>query len=281
MMVLAAAAMPMVWSRPTKLNDGDNPLTTILTGGAPNEIYSDFENRFQLKIHTAYAQTEAPVAIMAPRVGTQHRKATPGVGVPMALPKLKVKNKIKIIDDQGKEVPRGQTGQIIIKNSAVMLGYYKDPVQTAHTKIKGWIHTGDIGFQDESGYFFFLGRKKDVLRHRGELISPAQIESVINGHPMVIESAVIGVPSGLGVSEEDIMAFVKKKHSAILTQQEIVSWCASRLPDFKMPRYIEFRHTFSKTSLGKIQKNLLKLEVKNIEGCYDRLKEESNRKEDL
>jgi len=273
-MVLVAPAMPMMWSRPPQPDDGDNPVRTIMAGGVPGEYYYDFEKRFQVKITTAYSLTEATLAIMAPREGTQSRKPTPAVGVPMEHPDPSIRNEIKIINEAGEEVPRGKQGQIIVRNPAVMLSYFKDPEKTAETKRNGWIYTGDIGYQDEDGYFFFAGRSKEVLRRRGELISPAEIESVINTHPKVEDSAVIGIPSGLGTAEEEIKAYIILKPGESAAPQELIEWCRQSLAEFKIPRYLEFRPDFPRTPLGKIQKNLLKAEKEDLtEGCYDREKE--------
>lgn len=270
-LVLAAAATPMVWSRPPQENDGDNPVRMIQTGYVPSDYYHDFENRFQMKVQTAYSLTEATTAIMAPREGTRPRKKTPGVGVVMEHPDLSFHNEVKIVSETGTEVPRGKHGQIIVKNPAVMIGYFKNPEKTAEAKRDGWIYTGDVGYQDEDGYFFFVGRSKDILRRRGEQISPAQIESVINAHPKVEDSAVIGVPSALGPGEEEVKAYVIKRPGESVIPQEIIAWCSQSLADFKVPRYIEFRSEFPRTAIGKIQKSVLKAEKEDLtEGCYDR-----------
>jgi crotonobetaine/carnitine-CoA ligase len=274
-MVLVQAVTPWVWNRPRKEDDGDNPVTTMIAGNVPTEIYHDFEQRFRLRIQTIYSLTEAPFAIMGPREGKQPRKPG-GIGVPMEHPNPLIMNEVKIVDDTGAEVLRGQQGEIIIRNPATMIGYFKDPEKTAEAKKDGWIYTGDIGYQDEDGYFFFIGRKKEVIRRRGELISPTEIEAVINSHPSVQESAVIGVPSGLGSGEEELKACISLKPGETTTPQEIISWCSEKLADFKIPRFIEIRDNFPKSAIGRIQKNLLKTEKQNlVEGCYDRLKMES------
>jgi len=258
-MVLVQAVMPWVWNRPRKEDDGENPVQTVVAGNIPAEIYRDFEERFQVKIQTIYSLTEAPFAVMGPREGTQPRKPG-GIGVPMEHPDPSIKNEVKIIDDMGEEVPYGQQGEIIIRNPATMIGYFKDPEKTAETKRGGWIHTGDIGYQDEEGYFFFVGRKKEVIRRRGELISPTEIESVINSHPGVEESAVIGVPSGLGSGEEEVKAYVRLKPGEAVTAEDIISWCTNKLAEFKVPRFIEFRDDFPRSAIGRIQKNILREE---------------------
>jgi acyl-CoA synthetase (AMP-forming)/AMP-acid ligase II len=245
-----------------------------VAGNVPTEIYHDFEKRFQLRIQTIYSLTEAVFGIMGPREGTRPGKPG-GIGVPMEHPHPSIKNEIKIVDEGGREVPREIQGEIIIRNPGTMIGYFKDPERTAEAKRDGWVYSGDIGYQDEEGYFFFVGRKKEVIRRRGELISPTEIESVINRHPCVQESAAIGVVSELGVGEEEVKVYVRLKSNETATPQEILTWCKGRLAEFKIPRYLEFRVDFPRSAIGRIQKNILKKEENHRgEDCYDRLKEE-------
>lgn len=273
-LVLVQAVTPWVWNRPRREDDGDNPVKTLVAGNVPTEIYRDFEDRFQLKIQTIYSLTEAVFAIMGPREGRGARKPG-GIGIPMEHPDPATKNEIRIVDETGQEIPRGRQGEIVIRNLAIMTEYFKDPERTAETKRDGWIYTGDIGYQDGEGYFFFVGRKKEVIRRRGELISPAEIESVINSHPSVQESAVIGLPSGLGSGEEEVKAYVCLKPDESVTPEEVISWCKGRLAEFKIPRFLEFRTDFPKSAIGRIQKNILKAEEQDLtDQSFDRLKEE-------
>lgn len=269
-LVVVQAVTPWIWNQPVKDNDPDNPIRTMVAGNVPKEYYSDFEKRFALKIQTIYSLTEAVMAVMGPREGTQPRKAG-GIGVPMEHPDPSVKNEVRIANEAGTEMPLGEQGEIIIRNPAVMIGYYKDPVKTAETKKDGWIHTGDLGYRDADGYLFFVGRGKDVIRRRGELISPAEIETVINGHDRVAECAVIGVPSGLGTGEEEVKAYIRLKDGATLSPPEIIDWCTGKLGEFKIPRYIEFKTEFPKSAIGRIQKNALKKEKSDLtKDCWDR-----------
>jgi len=271
-MVLVQGVTPWVWGRPLMDNDGDNPVKTMIAGNVPAEIYKDFEERFQLKIQTIYSLTESTFAIMGPREGTQESKVG-GIGVPMEHPDPAIINEVKIIDGDGKECTAGVQGEIMIRNPAIMIEYYKDPDKTAETKIDGWIYTGDIGYRDEDGYIFFVGRKKEVIRRRGELIAPTEIEAVINSHPRVADSAVIGIPSGLGTGEEEVKAYVRLEPDTALSPEEIVKWCTDNLAAFKVPRYIEFREEFPRSAIGRIQKNELKKEKEDLtEGCFDREK---------
>lgn len=269
-MVLVQGVTPWVWGRPIMENDGDNPIKTMIAGNVPAEFYRDFEERFQLKIQTIYSLTESTFAIMGPREGTQERKVG-GIGVAMEHPDPSVINEVKIVDGEGKECAVGVQGEMIVRNPAVMLEYYKDPDKTADTKIDGWIHTGDIGYKDEDGYIFFVGRKKEVIRRRGELIAPTEIEAVINSHPRVADSAVIGIPSGLGTGEEEVKAFIRLNPEETLSPEEVIEWCTEHLAAFKVPRYVEFRTEFPRSAIGRIQKNELKKEKEDqTQGCYDR-----------
>ena len=276
-MVLVQAVTSWVWNRPLQADDGDNPVRTLVAGNVPKEIYYDFEKRFQLKIQTIYSLTEAVLAIMGPREGIQPRKPG-GVGIPMEHPDPRIKNEVTIVDDNGREVARGQKGEILLRNPAVMIGYLKDSEKTDQSKKDGWIHTGDIGYRDEDGYLFFVGRKKEVIRRRGELISPTEIEAVINSHPGVEESAVIGISSGLGTGEEEVKAYVQLKSDQAVSPQDLILFCRDRLAEFKVPRFLEFCTQFPKSAIGRIQKNVLKTERENLtDGCYDRLGEINRR----
>jgi crotonobetaine/carnitine-CoA ligase len=269
-LVVVQAVTPWIWNQPRRDNDPDNPIKTMIAGNVPREYYVDFEKRFDLKIQTIYSLTEAVTAVMGPREGTQPRKAG-GIGVPMEHPDPSVRNEVRIANEAGEEVPQGEQGEIIIRNPATMIGYYKDPVKTAETKKNGWIHTGDLGYRDPDGYLFFVGRGKDVIRRRGELISPAEIEAVINGYDKVAECAVIGVPSGLGTGEEEVKAYVRLRDGVTVDPSEIVDWCTGKLGEFKIPRYIEIRSDFPKSAIGRIQKNALKKEKDDLtKDCWDR-----------
>jgi crotonobetaine/carnitine-CoA ligase len=270
--VLVQAVMPWLWAQPPKENDREHPIRTIVAGNIPPEIYRPFEERFGVRFQTIYSLTEAVFSIMGPREGTQPGKPG-GIGVPMEHPDREIKNEVKIVDEAGKEVAQGKQGEIIIGNPAIMIEYFKNEKATAETKKDGWIHTGDIGYKDSDGYFFFVGRGKEVIRRRGELISPGEIEAVLNTHSGIEECAVIGIPSGLGTGEEEVKAYVKLHSGATMTPEEVWAWCKDRLAEFKIPRYIEFRDEFPKSAIGRIQKKVLKAERTDLtEGSYDRLK---------
>ena len=115
-----------------------------------------------------------------------------------------------------------------------------------------WFHTGDRGRMDEDGYFYFVDRKKDVIRRRGENISSYEIERVINTHPKVFDSALIGIPSDL--SEEEVLAVIILREGAVLNPEELLDFCQSRMAHFAVPRYIRFVKEFPRTPSQRIEK---------------------------
>jgi crotonobetaine/carnitine-CoA ligase len=144
--------------------------------------------------------------------------------------------------------------------------YHKDPETTAKTIRDGWLYTGDLAYRDEEGFIFFLGRKKDSLRRRGENISAWEVERVINDHPAVEESALIGVTNEL--ADEDLKLFVKLKAGRALGADELLRWCEPRLASFQIPRFVAFVDEFRKTPTQRIQKQFLSKAIDD--GCFDR-----------
>jgi crotonobetaine/carnitine-CoA ligase len=133
-----------------------------------------------------------------------------------------------------------------------MQGYYKDPEQTAESMHEGWFKTGDLVRRDADGYFYFVARKKDIIRRRGENISGAEIDRVVDDHPAVVRSAAIPVPSELG--EDEILVAIVAKPGAHVGAQEIADWCRARLAAIKVPRYIVFVDALPTTATERVQK---------------------------
>ena len=134
-----------------------------------------------------------------------------------------------------------------------MQEYFGNPAATAETIKNGWLHTGDLGYRDADGYFFIVGRKKEMIIRGGENIYPKEIEEVLYRHQGVQEAAVIGVPDTIW--GEDVCACILPKPGAEVTREEILDLCRQHLADFKVPRRVEFVERFPKTATGKIQKN--------------------------
>ena len=190
------------------------------------------------------------------------------MGLPKQIRGIGFVNKAKIVDENDKEVAPGVVGEIKLKNPVMMKGYFKDAELTYKVISDGWLSTGDYAWKDEDGYFYFADRKKDVIRRRGENVSSLEVENVINAHPKVFESAVIGIPSEL--YDDEIKAYVIIKPNENLDPIEIIKWCRDRLAYFKVPRFIEFRSELPKTPTHRVQKYILRKEKKNpTKDCFD------------
>jgi long-chain acyl-CoA synthetase len=159
-------------------------------------------------------------------------------------------NTIKVFDEKGRELPPGQQGEIVIKGPTLMKGYWNLPDETAKTIRNGWLHTGDIGYADEDGYFYITGRKKDIIIRGGENVSPVEIEEVLVKHPAVAEAGVVGIPDA--VYGEEIKAFVVAKSDKSVNEEELIAFCKDCLPTFKLPKKVQFIESLPKNLLGKV-----------------------------
>jgi crotonobetaine/carnitine-CoA ligase len=164
----------------------------------------------------------------------------------------------KVVDESGKEVPPGTVGELVVSGVpglTLMKGYFKNPKATAETLRDGWLHSGDQARMDEEGYFFFVDRKKDMIKRAGENVSASEVEETLKQHPAIFDAAVIGIPDP--VRDQAIKAYVILKEGAAATAaEELIAWCRARLSAFKVPEVVEFRDAFPRTSVGKIQKHL-------------------------
>ncbi len=220
---------------------GFDRIRVAYSGAAP--ISPDVLRFFQsigVNLIEGYGQTEGTGVTCVSRVG---RAKFGTVGPPLA----------------GVEVKIAEDGEILVRSPGVFKGYYKNPEATAQTIRDGWLYTGDNGYMDEDGYFHFVDRKKDMIKRGGENVAAIEVEYVLSLHPKIQEVAVIGVPDP--IRDEAIMALVVLQEGESCTEEEIINFCKERLAKFKVPSFVEFRKNFPKTSIGKIQKNLLKKEI--------------------
>jgi long-chain acyl-CoA synthetase len=162
---------------------------------------------------------------------------------------------LKIVDDEGRELPPNQPGEVVIRGP-IMKGYYNNPQATAEVIKSGWLYTGDIGRVDEDGWLFLLaGRKKDMIIAKGQNIYPSDIEQVLATHPKVAEVAVVGIPDE--VRGETPRAFIRLKAGEVATEQEIKKFCLEHLANYKIPRDIIFADSLRRTADDKIDKKSL------------------------
>ncbi len=164
---------------------------------------------------------------------------------------------LKIVDEEGKTLPPGEVGEILVRGPRVMSGYWKDKEKTEQTIDKeGWVHTGDIAYMDEDGYIFLAGRATDMIKRGGELISPEELEMVLHSHPKVEEAAVIGVPDEEWGEVPKAVVVLKRGEKA--TPEELMEYCRAKLASFKRPRSVVFVDELPRNPMGKVLKRVLR-----------------------
>lgn len=162
----------------------------------------------------------------------------------------------RVVDDEGRDVADGEPGELWVKTPIIMQGYFRDPEQTANAFHDGWFKTGDLVKRDSDGYFFFISRKRDIIRRRGENIAAAELDRVVGEHPAVAEAGTIAVPSELG--EDEIFVVVAVRKGAKVTAEEIADWCRAHLAPQKVPRFVAFVDELPHTPTHKILKAQLR-----------------------
>ncbi len=224
-----------------------------ICGAAPlaEETFKKFESIYGIKILEGYGLTEGTVvSTLNPLNGVRKigsiGKALPG-------------QEVKVVDDNGRELSANEAGEIVIRGGAIMKRYHNRPEDTSKTIIDGWLHTGDIGYVDNDGYFYIIDRKKDLIIRGGENIYPKEIENVLYEHPKIMDAAVIGISDK--IMGEEAKAFVVMKQGEKATEDEIKNYLQTKLASFKIPKYIEFVDDLPKNIIGKV----LKKELRNRE----------------
>jgi len=159
---------------------------------------------------------------------------------------------VSILDEKGKPAEPGETGEIVVRGSIMMKEYWQDPVKTQETIKNGFLHTGDLAWMDEDGFFYLAGRAGDMYISGGENVYPAEVEKILKQHPQIEDVAVKGVPDELW--GETGHAFVILTQGANLTQDDVIAICHGKLAKYKWPKRVSFKSQFPRTSLGKIQK---------------------------
>ena len=228
-------------------------LKGIFVGAAPltRGIKDEFETRAGARLIEGYGLTEAVTAIMAnPYKGT-HKLGS--IGLPFA----DVDCKIVALDGSA-DLPPGESGEIVLRSPTLMLGYYKNPAETAATIKDGWLFTGDIGHMDEEGYFYITDRKKELIIVGGFNVFPREIDELISLHPKVKEGITVGIPDER--KGERIKVFIVLKEGEKATAEEFIAYFRERLVAYKVPSEVEFRSELPKSMIGKILRRQLREE---------------------
>jgi fatty-acyl-CoA synthase len=225
-----------------------------LIGGAPcpvevmRRLIDDLGMR---DICIVYGMTEtSPVSVQTVPTDTlEQRVSTVGRVQPHA--------EVKIVDIQGRTVPRGMQGEICTRGYLVMQGYWNGAKETAEAIDRArWMHTGDLGTMDEKGYIAITGRSKDMVIRGGENVYPREVEEFLYGHPAVADVQIFGVPDQ--VYGEELCAWIRLKEGATATEDDIKAFCRGRITHFKIPRYVRFVDSYPMTVTGKVQKFIMR-----------------------
>jgi carnitine-CoA ligase len=247
------AMLEILMRQPPRDDDADTPLRRCYTGPSPTrERQEEMEARFGLEIVCGYAMSETPYGLVW-RHGTRPFGT---LGSPRQHPTLGHVNEARVLStDDGRPATVGAVGELELRNPCIMRGYYGMPEETAAVMHDGWLRTGDLVVDEGDGTYTFVGRKKEVIRRRGENLSPAEVEAVLEQHPAVAEAAVVAVPSEL--TEDDVKAFVVADHGASLDALTVRDHVAARLAAFKVPRYLEVVEELPHTPTGRVAKHRL------------------------
>jgi len=224
-----------------------------ISGGAslPVALLHNFEQKFNVRVSEGYGLSESsPVTCFNPL--DRDRKAG-SIGTSIN----NVEN--RVVDVNGRQVPVGEVGELVVRGPNVMKGYYKMPEETAMTIRDGWLYTGDLAKEDDEGYFYIVDRKKDMIIVGGYNVYPREVEEVLFAHDNVVEAAVVGYPDpNFG---EAVHAYIVLKEVAATTTDDILAYCAQHMVKYKVPTVVEILDELPKNTTGKILRRSLKAKV--------------------
>jgi crotonobetaine/carnitine-CoA ligase len=250
-----AAVGAILMKRDRSEFDPSHRITKMYGAPMSEEMLRVFNTEFHVPhMVEGYGMSEIPGAACNPFAGTRKLGS---IGLPAVHPRFEGNfSALRVVDEAGVDVPVGEVGELVVQTPILFKEYLNDPEQTAAAFRDGWFLTGDLARRDDEGYFYFVARKKDIIRRRGENISGAELDRVISGHPGVLEAAAIGVPSELG--EDEVLVVVVPKPATTVTAQEIIEWCRAHLAPMKVPRYVAFAESLPHTPSHRVAKHKLK-----------------------
>jgi len=259
-------------SQPESESDRDHRLRVGLAAPMPARA-SEFENRFGAKLVGAYGLTDFTcIFTLSPHESEWKRTST-------GRPHDNVE--VKLVDDDDFEVPVGETGELLVRHKYPWMsasGYYKMPEATLESRGDLWFRTGDRFYRDEDNFFYFVDRKKDAIRRRGENISSYELELIVLRHPLVAEAAALGLLASTG--EDDVAVAIVVKEGASLTENEFIAYCVENMPRYMVPRYVEITDALPRTTTGKVIKFKLKeAMMENRDQLWDREAADGYRKD--
>lgn len=260
---LLGAMTSFLWGASPSPGDRDHQLRLVSMAPVP-KYAREFEERFGLDVMSNYGLSDFGMATsFTPR---DPRSKLGSIGRPRR------GFQVRIVDDHDFELPSGQVGEIVIRSDdpwRAATGYYHMPEATLAAHRNQWFHTGDRGSRDEDGYFWFIDRKKDCIRRRGENISAFEVEQILMRHPAIAQVAVFAIPTS--TNDEEVAAVVVRHEKGELEHPEIIEYCQRNMAYFMVPRYLQFRTSLPTTQNLKVEKYRLKQDLeRDIGQAWDR-----------
>ncbi len=256
----------LMFKNPPAPDDGDNDIRRVNVYGLRKEIHGAVEQRFNVNAREAFGMTELGSATFMPlEAEDMIGSGSCGIAGPFRA--------CRVVDADGVEVPRGEIGELVVRGSGILLGYFNKPEASRDAFFGDWFRTGDLFRQDERGYFFIVGRIKEMIRRSSENIPAREVESVLKDMPEIMDAAVIPVPDDL--RKEEVKACVILQPGLTPAQvppDAIIAHARKYLAPFKVPRYIEYRAEFPRTPSNKVRKPALLTERPDLRtGSWDRV----------
>jgi len=257
----------IIWQLPPGPHERDHKLRLCMTVPVPKEIYHEMQARYGVTLTSVFAMTENFAMTRFTPDDPPSKAGSAG--------RTHGACELRIVDDDERDLPAGEVGEIWMRPlqpGAMMKGYYKMPDATAREFVHGWFKTGDRGRLDADGYLYFVDRKKEAIRRRGENISAYEVELILSRHPAILEVAAIPVASEM--SEDDVMVYVVRKPGHALTHAEVVRFANEHMSYFMVPRFVEFTDALPKTASEKLEKYKLKQDAQaRRDALWDRERE--------
>ncbi len=254
------SAVPTVYGLLCRMHNAEghdiSSMRFFVSGAAPmpEEIYLATQKVLRKPLVMGYGLSEATCASAVANALDPIQWDSVGPALPYV--------NIRIVDPEGKDVPVGEVGEILVSGPTVMKGYYKNPEATAEVLQGGWLKTGDLGCFDDKARLHIVDRVKDMIIRGGLNIYPVQIEQVIMRMPEVEEVSVVGVEEPTWGQE--VLAVVKLKEGCSLTEKQVIAFCGEHLAQYKRPKFVRFADELPKTAIGKVRKNELSRQFKDI-----------------